>query len=184
MAKKDREKILRKTTERLVELSRGADGRVDEARVVERRADFQVVHVVFDGNADFENFRIFKEREQHGNAAAVIEAEKIGAVFSAELHERHHVAGAFAEAGARLGVEAQNFFAGKRAHGFFRGLFVFDEHDFPAVLHQGQRADEIFLDAQHRASVVTFHKHSKKRRFPRKSKRYSAEALESVRGMA
>lgn len=33
MAKKDREKILRKTTERLVELSRGADGRVDEARV-------------------------------------------------------------------------------------------------------------------------------------------------------
>lgn len=33
MAKKDREKILRKTTERLVELSRGADGRVDETRV-------------------------------------------------------------------------------------------------------------------------------------------------------
>lgn len=109
-------------------------------------------HVFLDGDADLQNLRIFEDRKKHGNAAAVVESEKVGAFFAAKLNERRQIAVPAGEARTRFRVEAENLFFHERGDGLARALFIDDHFDSTPVLKQGQGGDEVFVDMEQTVS--------------------------------
>ena len=84
------------------------------------RVAVERVNIIFYGKPYFRDARVGKEFYNRVDAADVIEAEEKTEVIACHLQQCRLVVLAFAESGARLGVESQEFITLQSAEGTLR----------------------------------------------------------------